>query len=349
MSIRKTRWLFRFWAVRIGSFIGILVISYLFFWLVVGIFTRLGVFKYATLASNFIFTPLDRIENFTGRTNILILGKAGGSHAGPDLTDTMIFASVSLTDKKPMSLISIPRDIWIPSLRAKINSAYYWGNQKQEGGGLTLAESTVEQIVGQPINYGMVIDFSAFTKIIDLVGGINVEVKNSFVDEKYPIPGKENDLCNGDKLYKCRYETIRFEKGITMMTGETALKYVRSRNASGDEGTDLARDARQQLVIDALKDKILSRSIITSPKILLAIWSVVKSSVETDMGDGALAILARKIFNQRGNINSQVIPAEMLTNPSESAKYDFQYVFVPKAGDWKTVWTWVKTSIGQGQ
>lgn len=345
MSIRKTRWLLRFWAIRIGGFLGILVVSYFIFWLVVGAFTRMGVFKYATLVGNFIFTPIDRIENFSGRTNILILGKAGGSHAGPDLTDTMIFASISLTDKKPMSLVSIPRDIWIPSLRAKINSAYYWGNQKQPGGGLMLAESTVEQIIGQPINYGMVIDFSAFTKIIDLVGGINVEVKNSFVDEKYPIPGKEDDLCNGDKLYRCRYETISFNKGTIMMNGETALKFVRSRYASGDEGTDLARDARQQLVIDALKDKILSRPTITSPKTLLVIWSVVKSSIETDMSDGAEAILARKIFDQKSNINSQVIPAEMLTNPPESAKYDFQYVFVPKAGDWKEVWSWVKTSM----
>jgi LCP family protein required for cell wall assembly len=102
------------------------------------------------------------------------------------------------------TIISLPRDIWIPALRAKLNSVYYWGNQKEEGGGLPLSKSVVEEIVGQPVEYGIVIDFEGFQEIIDVLGGVEVNVERSFTDERFPIEGKENDECEGDPEYKCR-------------------------------------------------------------------------------------------------------------------------------------------------
>ncbi|MEJ2441683.1 MAG: LCP family protein, partial [Patescibacteria group bacterium] len=99
--------------------------------------------------------PAQKIQTTEDRTNILILGRSGEGHDSPDLTDTIIFASVGHTDHS-VKLISLPRDIWIPELRAKLNSTYYWGNQRQKGGGIILAKSTVESILGQPVHYGLV-------------------------------------------------------------------------------------------------------------------------------------------------------------------------------------------------
>src|SRR5690606_10518850 len=98
-------------------------------------------------------------------------------------------------------------------------------------------KTQVEKIAGVPVHYAVVVDFNAFENVIDLIGGIEVNVLTPFVDSKYPIPGKENDLCGGDPEFTCRYETLVFEKGLTFMDGETALKFARSRNAEGDEGT----------------------------------------------------------------------------------------------------------------
>ena len=264
-----------------------------------------------------------------------------------ELTDTIIFASVSHNSSR-VTVVSLPRDIWIPEIRAKVNSSYYWGKQKMEGGGLILAKSTVEEIVGQPVHYGLVVDFSGFTKIIDVMGKINVDVERNFIDEKYPIPGKENDECEGDaqsassrKEFKCRYETIRFESGIQKMDGATALKFVRSRNAQGEEGTDIARAARQQKVLLAIREKILSPAILLSPRKLSNIWRVVKDSIESDISADIGAVLVRRALDAREEISTFVLLEELLENPPVSPRYDNQYVFVAKAGDWSEINKWV--------
>ena len=104
-----------------------------------------------------------------------------------------------------------------------------------------MSKSLVEKITSLPTHYAVVIDFSSFKEIIDALGGVKIDVANSFTDDLYPIEGREEDLCDGDKEFKCRYETIHFEKGINYMDGTTALKYVRSRNGDNNENTDIAR------------------------------------------------------------------------------------------------------------
>lgn len=333
------------WISRIGLLMGVAAGIYLtvvFFGFILG---RLGIPSYTRMLYNFLFVPKDKISSQGGRVNFLILGKAGAGHPAPDLTDTIIFSSVSLNGPSVV-LVSLPRDVWIPAIRAKLNSAYYWGKAKKEGGGLVLAKSSVEEIVGLPVHYGIVVDFSGFKGLIDVIGGIEVEVERSFVDEKYPIPGKENDECEGDPEFGCRYETITFEKGKTIMNGETALKFVRSRNAEGDEGTDLARAARQQKVIVALKNKILSSKVLFSPKKILGVYEEMKKSIETDMDGATAAILVRKILDSRDSVEQHVVSEEFLTNPPISPRYDNQYVFLPKGGDWEALHGWINCLVG---
>jgi LCP family protein required for cell wall assembly len=340
----KRRLLKHVWLIRAALVAALATGVYLLVLLLCFLNNRLGIGTFLHFAGDFIRTPENQIESQAGRTNLLILGKAGLGHDSPDLTDSLIFASVSLSSPSA-TLISIPRDTWIPEIRAKINSAYYWGKQKEEGGGLTLSKSLTEEITGQPVNYGLVVDFSGFTEIVDIVGGIKVEVENSFIDRFYPIPGKEDDLCGGDKELSCRYETISFTKGIQTMDGATALKYVRSRRAEGDEGTDLARANRQQKVLMAIRTKMLRPSTYLNPVKLWKIWQVVKSAVETDLTPSATAILLRKVFNARDTLSSVVINPDLLTSPPITERYDKQYVFIPKAGSWTEIHTWVECTI----
>jgi anionic cell wall polymer biosynthesis LytR-Cps2A-Psr (LCP) family protein len=165
-----------------------------------------------------------------------------------------------------ISLISIPRDIWIPEIRAKINTTYHYGNiQPERGGGLNFSKQIVSEVTGQPVNYALVIDFSGFQDIINTLGGVDVTVDRSFTDTKYPVAGRENDLCGGDPTLACRYETIHFDQGLTHMDGATALTFVRSREGDNGENTDFARSARQQKVISAVGKKVLSINTILSP------------------------------------------------------------------------------------
>lgn len=337
----KRRFLKHIWLARAAILAAVLVFLYLIIFLVSLIFRNTAVSNFLGMANSFIFTPKEGIQSIGGRTNILIMGKGGAGHDAPDLTDTIIFASISHTNPSAI-LISLPRDIWIPELRAKLNSVYYWGNQKQEDGGLVLAKSTVEEIVGQPIHYGLVLDFTGFTRLIDTLAGIEIEVERAFVDEKYPVPGREDDECDGDPKYRCRYEAVRFEKGLQLMDGETALKFVRSRNAEGDEGTDLARAARQEKVLVAARQAILAPKILLSPGKVLAVWNVVRESIETDIDAPTGAILVRRTLQTDEQMESHVLSEDFLVNAPISARYDNLYVFIPKKDNWDEVHKWVE-------
>ncbi len=299
--------------------------------------------EYVRLGTTFLFPRNEVVNIFEGKTNVLILGKGGGSHEAPDLTDTMILASISHESPQKVSLLSLPRDIWIPELRTKLNTVYYYGNKQQAGAGLVAAKSSVEEITGQQINYGVVFDFQGFSEIINILGGVDVEVEKSFTDERFPIAGKENDLCDGDKDYGCRYEKITFEAGTEHMDGERALKYVRSRHSQDLEaGTDIARSQRQRSVIDAVIKKMTSREVLFSPTTLRNVFEAFQSNMETDLTADAIAVLGRRVYQGRNNLQSYNIPEELITVPPYAPEYDNLYVFIPKANDWSEVQKWIQ-------
>lgn len=276
--------------------------------------------------------------------SLLILGKGGDGHTAPNLTDTIMVSYLN-TNQNNIKFLSLPRDIWIPEIRAKLNTAYHYG-------GFKMAGESVTSVTGLPTNYTVVIDFSLFKDLIDAIGGITVDVENAFIDEKYPIAGLENDLCGEDKqslsstrTYNCRYEVLNILDGRQNMNGELALKFVRSRNAKGDEGTDIAREKRQQKVILAIKEKILSRGVILSPGKIKSLYDVIVSHTETDIDKNTMMVIAKFVVGSKFNINFLSIPEDKIIVSQGEVKYDKQYVFIPKNGSWKELQSWVSESL----
>lgn len=267
----------------------------------------------------------------SGNTNFLLLGVAGKGYIGSDLTDTIIYVSLNNQTAKTL-IVSLPRDIWIASLRTKLNSVYHYQ-------GLKSTKNEIGQIVGRTPDYALVIDFNVFTKIIDILDGIKIQVEKTFDDYKYPIAGKENDLCNGDKEYQCRYEHVHFEEGWQKMDGQTALKYIRSRNAENEEGTDFARVKRQQKVILAIKNKILSPKFFLSPRRIMLLIEVIGLNIQTDIPKEKYPELFKTALRFRTkNLIVEVLNERFLVNPpSSKTKYDNQWVLIPKSGSWKEV------------
>jgi len=275
------------------------------------------------------------------RVNILILGIAGGVHDGSDLTDTMIVASVA-QDKPSIALVSLPRDIWSDTLKDKINSAYHYGEEKKVGGGKTLAKAIVEDVTGLVIHYIVVVDFSQFEKLINVVGGIDVVVPKAFVDSEYPITGKENDECGGDTTFACRYETIQFAEGKQHMDGQTALKYVRSRHSEGDEGTDFARGKRQQDIMVALKEKIIQIKPWFNPIVLKQLVEVGDIATDTDMTLGEQLTIGKHLFTIGSSSITKISIENLLVNPP-SWMYG-RYVLVPEK-DFQTIHDFIRKSL----
>lgn len=126
------------------------------------------------------------------------------------------------------------------------------------------------------------------------------------------------------------------------MNGDTALIFVRSRHAEGTEGTDSAREARQQKVVDAIKNKIMDPKIFLSPKVDIAMLRILQKYVQTDINGPTAAVLARKGLEGNKSVNQYLIPEELLVNPPISKTYDRQSVFIPKAGsgNWGDINAW---------
>jgi len=276
------------------------------------------------------------LKNREGRTNFLLLGIRGFAESDADLADSIIFVSLDRQARKGV-LISIPRDLWIPEIQAKINTVYHYG-------GFDLAKKTVSETLGQPIDYMIVINFESFGKIIDGLGGVTVNVQRSFDDFRYPIAGKENDTCNGDKEFKCRYEHVHFEAGPQVMDGQTALKYVRSRNAEGEEGSDFSRLARQQQLFRALEQKIFSPEVYLRPDKLYRLFKVSQEYLTVDINRpeyGTLALLLAKVNWKQMKVT--VIDDTLLTNPKDH--YSKQWVLVPKTGNWEEIHQFVDSLL----
>lgn len=330
----------------------------------------------AQLAKEFVLGPVNifsvvfpknsTLKNNAGRTNILLLGIGGTGHDGPNLTDAIIVLSVAISSSavgsgsgSPVILISIPRDIYLDSLGDKINSAYQTGVDK--GVGTTLTKGVVSQVTGLPVHYAIVADFSAFDDVIDILGGIDINVEHTLDDGGYPIEGKENDTCGYPAeevatrsaaitvspaseiaAFPCRYEHIHFDPGLQHMDGTTALKFVRSRHAEGDEGTDFARSRRQQLALKAIQNKVLSSQTLLSPQTILGIYSQLKSHVSSDMSSAETSQLVNLALQYKDSKIKTVTFETLLENPP----VDYRgWILLPKGGSWDEVHADIKNSL----
>jgi len=281
------------------------------------------------------------LKSHEGRTNILLLGIGGGTHAGADLTDTILVISLD-TKRKKMAMISVPRDLWSDTLKDKVNSAYHYGEVKKEGGGLTLAKVIVEDMVGLPIHYVLLIDFSGFENIINIVGGIDITVPKAFTDPEFPIAGKEDDLCDGDPQFRCRYESVSFISGSQHMDGETALTYIRSRHAEGDEGSDFARGRREQEVLVALQEKLKNPSTWLPPSRAFTLFEAFDRASQTDMRIGELATVGKVIMKIGSGEEKRISFVDLLREPP-LWMYG-RYTLIPKES-FQAIHEYIKTQL----
>lgn len=301
-----------------------------------------------------IFNREIDLKKANSHVNVLLLGIAGGSHDGPSLTDTIIFSSIDEVKNKA-TLISLPRDLWVPDLEQKINTAYTIGESKRKGGGIVLAKAVVSKVLNRPIDYVVRIDFDGFVKAIDLIGGLSITVDRTFDDYEYPVEEKREDLCghtldeataqiatlSATVVFPCRYIHVHFDKGLVQMDGSKALVFVRSRNAEGEEGTDFSRSMRQQKIIKAFKDKIFSPGTFLNPIKITNLYNVLKQSIDTDIKQSEFddfIKLGQKMKD--ASIVATVIDTEdeeknkkgLLINPP-SADFGGTWVLIPRIGN----------------
>jgi len=161
---------------------------------------------------------------------------------GAPRTDTMVLLTLDPLSRTA-GILSIPRDLWVNIPGGfeydRINTAYSLGEafKYPGGGGPGLAMATVEELLGVPVDYYALVDFGAFVRFIDEIGGVKIDI---------PEPIQVDPL--GDD------NTKNLKPGRQNLPGELALAYARARKT---EGGDFDRAQRQQQVIMAIRNQLL--------------------------------------------------------------------------------------------
>ncbi len=224
-------------AILIFSYIGLLVVSFLLSYFFLGkiIFPQAKEKEVSYAPPKTPVPYFGEIEREENSKNILLIGYGGAGHDGGFLADSIILLHLN-KEAKRVFLISIARDIWIKlpldweNLKwAKINEAYAIGiddlkypNKKPEfrgkTGGGNMVKYAVTQVTGLTVDYFAAVSFDEIVKIIDILGGIEVEVPVSFTDEYYPIKGLENETCGKTpeeiETLKQQYSGFELEKQL---------------------------------------------------------------------------------------------------------------------------------------
>ncbi len=263
-------------------------------------------------------TSSDLTTEGDGRINILLLGMGGLGHDGAYLTDTIQVLSIDPINHQA-AMLSVPRDMWvkIPGYGfSKINAA----NAVENGGkpNPQLSVETVSQILDLPIQYYVLFDFSGFKNLVDDLGGITVNVDKPLYDTQYPNPSETG------------YMTIYFPAGIQQMNGTQALEFARSRHST----SDFDRSHRQQLIMEAIKEKATSLGVISNPVKITQIINTIGDHLQTDLQLSdieQLAVMMKDV--NASNITTKVLDTSA-GSPLTSADDSRGYVEIPKDGDY---------------
>lgn len=264
----------------------------------------------------------------TGRINILLMGAAGQHKPGGNLTDTVMIMSIDTKNKK-VALLSLPRDFYVPipnsNTYTKLNSLYPIGIKN--GLGADYAKQTVEKITGLSINYYAAVDFDAFQKIINDIGGINIINERDIYDPRYPGPNYS-------------YKTFALSKGFHNLNGETALEYVRERH--DDPEGDFGRAKRQQQVIQAVKNKMFSMQTLFNVVALNDIFNTLGDNIKTDVtfNDLDRFIALSKTLDLQ-NITNVVVdawkPNSLLKASHIQSGNTNAFILVPRVGNYSEI------------
>ena len=233
------------------------------------------------------------------RINILLLGiDQREGETAPARTDTMLVLTID-PRAKTAGMLSINRDLWVKipgqADEGKINTAHFLGEvEHYSGGGPALAMQTTQAALDIPLPYYIRLNFVAFEKLIDLIGGIDVFVPEPIDDPTYP------DAAYG-------YDPFYINAGWQHLDGHTALKYARTRATAG---SDLDRVKRQQQVVLAVRDKILQSHQL--PNVLAQLGPLLQlpgGLVQTNLTPGQIV----ELINLAAGINRDKITAVTLS------------------------------------
>jgi polyisoprenyl-teichoic acid--peptidoglycan teichoic acid transferase len=280
-----------------------------------------------------------------GRINILLLGRGGEGHDGPDLTDTLLVASIDPVNKKSV-LISVPRDLWVKTAAgsSKINAVFANAKERAlnkgqnddaaEKAGIDAIEGEIEEVLDVNMHYYAIVDFKGFEQAVNTVGGVTINVPEELRD---PTMAWENN-----------WNPVLAKAGVQQMNGKQALMYVRSRH--GSARGDFDRSERQRLFIMALKDKIMSSGTYSNPVKISKLMDDFGTHAKTDF---SMTDLLRLYSITKGVKDTNIQSIGLVDPPHDyltTDNYAGQSIVVPKSGtfDYSDIHSYIRSQLPDG-
>ena len=252
--------------------------------------------------------------------NIALLGSDRRPRWTGFNTDVIIILSIH-PEQGEVAMLTIPRDLYVylPGYSMqRINTAFSIGERvNYPGGGPGLFADTVRYNFGMPIHHFAKVEMDGFSRIVDTLGGIDVNVTCSYRDWRLRSP-------NLDPEEESNWHLYTVPTGVRQMDGDLALWYARSRKLS----SDFDRGRRQQEVLRAIYREILSIDLVPH---IPELYGDLRDTVTTDIGLTellSLAPLAGRV--DTADVRSRFIGRDEVTSwrvPRTGAQ-----VLVPKPG-----------------
>ena len=302
-------------------------------------------FEVGTGYSNFV------LEKEDTRTDVLLLGMRGADDPnGGLLVDTILLASYD-EQTGVSALVSIPRDLYVdlPGHRKKekINAVYAVGEQQAPGGGgLALSKQVLSYVLGVYIDHAIVVNFDAFTDLVAMLDGVTIERTTVFREDKqWRFEGREGSPYWHIEVDESGEEGWVFEipKGIHVLDEEAVLYYVRSRYST----SDFDRMARQQEILAAIGDKVLSLGVLANPIRVYELLDIAGNNLETDVPLVTMRLyidlLRKDIWKDSSTYVLDNSPEGLLVEDNQ----DGQYVLLPKAGHFNDMRDFFQTMLNR--
>jgi len=262
-----------------------------------------------------------------GQINVLLLGMRGTNMEGGGLlADSIIVASIRPQENK-VALVSIPRDLYVSdpgsSSQSKINAVNALYEEKGEGQGMEMMKQVVGDVTGLPIHYVVRIDFRGFKELVDAVGGVDIFLNQPFSE---PTQFEGEEAAN-----------FSLPAGRNHLDGQQALFFVRARYAS----SDFERAKRQQQILIALKDQLLSLGTLSDFGKMNNILNILGDDVRVDMDTSEM----KQFFNLANQLQSPQIKQRVFDTSPEGLLYDSKadtpegktYILLPEGGNYDRI------------
>lgn len=280
--------------------------------------------------------PLNKKDNY----NILILGldPRNDSLEKTETTDTIIFSSINFHNNK-INLISLPRDLWFYQEKSKINQIYpkYIDN-------FDTIQNKYSDLIGQNIDKTLVFTTQNLIDLVNLIDGVDIILEQGFRDEKYPNPEYIKNPIPSVSIYK----TVEFSSGLVHLDQSNVTEFVRSRHGgetAATGGTDLARIQRQQILIEAIFQKMFNY------KYFPKLNNFYRNNLKTNLSYNDIVNLSLKLKKDIMKLSLNKIELPIGETSKDGVIYypnhttEKQWAFIPTDKDYTKFKEFIKTAI----